>query len=172
MSHTQTVRIAGIIRQSIVDGPGLRFVLFTQGCPHNCEGCHNPETHDYDGGYDCDINKILAAIDQNPLLKGLTISGGEPFARPGELVPLVQQVRERGKNIWCYSGYTYEQLCEMAQQDQNVHTLLSMIDVLVDGQFILAEKDLTLSFMGSRNQRTIDVAASLEQNQVVIVNQL
>lgn len=152
----ETIRIAGIIRQSIVDGPGLRFVVFTQGCPHHCAGCHNPDTHDFAGGYDCPIERILAEFDKNPLLGGLTLSGGEPFCRAGELLPLVRAVKERGKNIFCYTGYTLEEL--RALPGPAVGELLGLIDTLVDGRFVLAERDLTLPFRGSRNQRVIDLA--------------
>lgn len=163
----RTVRIAGIVRQSIVDGPGLRLVVFTQGCPHACPGCHNPETHNFAGGYDCEIEKILVALDANPLLSGVTISGGEPFARAAELVPLAKAVRARGKNVWCYSGHMFEQLLNMMPQSPDVGELLALCDVLVDGPFIESEKDLTLHFRGSSNQRILDVAASLQRQQAV-----
>lgn len=162
-----TVRIAGVIRQSIVDGPGLRMVVFTQGCPHGCAGCHNPETHDFAGGYDCELEKLLAVLDKNPLLAGMTFSGGEPFERAEELVPLAEQVRERGKNIWCYSGYTFEELLERAGREPAVQRLLSLCDVLVDGRFEEEQKDLTLHFRGSRNQRILDMAKSLAQGEAV-----
>ena len=152
-----TLRIAGIVRQSIVDGEGLRMVLFTQGCPHSCPGCHNPETHAFDGGYDCESSVILAEFDKNPLLKGVTISGGEPFLQAEALVPLALAVKARGKDLWCYSGYTFEQLCAMAEKDSAVRELLSLLDVLVDGPYLHEQRDLTLRFRGSANQRIIYV---------------
>lgn len=161
------VRISGVIRQSIVDGPGLRLVLFTQGCPHHCPGCHNPDTHDPEGGYDCPADKILAEFDKNPLLKGITLSGGEPFARPGQLVPLVEEIRRRGKNVWCYTGYTFEALMERAREDEDTGRLCVLIDILVDGPFVEAEKDLTLRFRGSGNQRVLDMQRSLESGGAV-----
>ena len=164
-----TIRIAGVIRQSIVDGPGLRFVVFTQGCPHGCPGCHNPDTHDFAGGYDCAVSKILHEIDRNPLLKGLTLSGGEPFCRAGELLPLARAVRERGKDIWCYSGYRLEELFALSHKDTDVFELLHLLDVLVDGRFVEAEKDLTLRFRGSRNQRVLDVHRSLESDSPILL---
>lgn len=164
---TETIRIAGVIRQSIVDGPGLRLVVFSQGCPHGCPGCHNPETHDFGGGYDCNIGKILRLMDQNPLLTGITLSGGEPFARAGELIPLVREVRARGKNVWCYTGYTFEELLALGEEQPDVPALLRLCDVLVDGRFVEAEKDLTLWFRGSRNQRVIDVGRSLDAGEAV-----
>lgn len=164
----ETIRIAGVIRQSIVDGPGLRFVVFTQGCPHACPGCQNPETHDFAGGYDCEIQKILDAMDKNPLLMGLTLSGGEPFARTAELLPLAKAVRARGKDVWCYSGYSFEELLALARENPDAKALLAELDVLVDGRFLLAERDLTLRFRGSRNQRVLDVPRSMEAGEALL----
>lgn len=163
-----TVRIAGVIRQSIVDGPGMRFVVFTQGCPHKCPGCHNPHTHSFAGGYDCEINKILSEITKNPLLKGITLSGGEPFCRPAELLPLAKAVRGKGMDVYCYSGYTFEELLAMSELDAATEELLGLIDVLIDGRFILEERDLTLRFRGSRNQRILDLPASLREKAPVL----
>lgn len=165
MTGGETIRIAGVVRQSIVDGPGLRLVVFTQGCPHACPGCQNPETHDFAGGYDCAVPSILAELDKNPLLKGLTISGGEPFCRAGELLALAEAVRARGKDIWCYTGYTFEELQRSA--DTAARSLLALLDVLVDGRFELQQKDLTLRFRGSGNQRVLDVPRSLAAGAAV-----
>ena len=151
----EALRIAGIIRESIVDGPGLRLTIFAQGCPHHCKGCHNEATHDFDGGYDCDPSKILNEIDKNPLLTGITFSGGEPFYQPKQFYLLGLDIKTRGLDIVAYSGYTLEQLQKMAEMDQYISKLLGIIDYLVDGPFILEEKDLTLEFRGSRNQRFI-----------------
>jgi len=163
----ETIRISGVVRQSIVDGPGLRFVVFTQGCPHKCKDCHNPETHSFNGGYDCEVGKILAEIAKNPLLKGITISGGEPFSRPAELLPLVKAVREKGMDVFCYSGYTFEELLAMSEIDTAAAKLLTMIDVLVDGRFILEERDLEIKFRGSRNQRILNMKQSLKEKKPV-----
>lgn len=164
----ETVRIAGVIKQSIVDGPGMRFVVFTQGCPHKCEGCHNPQTHSFSGGYDCVIQKILDEISKNPLLKGLTLSGGEPFCRAEELLPLVKAVRAKKMDVFCYTGYTFEELLAMSELDAAVAELLGLIDILVDGRFVLAERDLELRFRGSRNQRILDLPASLREKAPVL----
>jgi anaerobic ribonucleoside-triphosphate reductase activating protein len=163
----QTIRIAGVIRQSIVDGPGMRFVVFTQGCPHHCPGCHNPETHSFSGGYDCETEQILAEIARNPLLKGLTLSGGEPFARPAELLPLVKAVRGRGMDVICYTGYTFEELLATSELDPAVEELMQNIDILKDGRYIHEERDLELKFRGSRNQRLLDMQASLAGKKAV-----
>ncbi|MDD2955858.1 MAG: anaerobic ribonucleoside-triphosphate reductase activating protein [Oscillospiraceae bacterium] len=156
---SQTIRLAGVVRESIVDGPGIRFVVFVQGCPHHCPGCHNPESHAFDGGYDCELEKILAAIDQNPLLSGVTLSGGEPFCQAKALLPLAKAVKERGLHLISYSGWTFEELLE--SKDPAVRPLLDLCDILVDGRYVEALRDLTLRFRGSSNQRLLDVPASL-----------
>ena len=163
-----TVRIAGVVRESIVDGPGIRFVIFTQGCPHRCEGCHNPETHDPSGGYDCESQKLLDEIDRNPLLRGVTVSGGEPFCQPEALLPLLEGIKARGLDLFVYTGYLYETLQEMALGRPAIGRMLELTDFLVDGPFLLRERDLTLRFRGSRNQRIIDLAASRLAGEVVL----
>ncbi len=149
------IRIAGVVRESIVDGDGIRFTLFTQGCYHNCKGCHNPETHDVNGGYLVSVEKVLAEIDKNPLLSGITFSGGDPILQADKLIPLAKGVVERGLNCYIYSGYTLEELLCMGD---DVLELLSLCDTLIDGKFVEAEKDLTLQYRGSRNQRVIALA--------------
>lgn len=163
-----TVRLAGVVRESIVDGPGIRFTVFTQGCPHKCKGCHNARTHDFAGGYDSDTTRILAEMKRDPLLAGVTLSGGEPFSQPEPLAELAEAVRARGLSVMAYSGYTYEQLRAMALENPAVGRLLDATDTLVDGRFELAQRDLSLLFRGSRNQRIIDVAASKRAGCVVI----
>lgn len=155
-----TLRIAGIVRESIVDGPGIRFAVFSQGCPHHCKGCHNETTHDFAGGYDCDLHRIITEIDRNPLLTGVTFTGGEPFCQPKAFYELGILVKERGLNIVAFSGYTLEELEEMAKTQNDIKKLLNIIDILIDGPFLLEEKDLTLEFRGSRNQRIIDMNCS------------
>jgi anaerobic ribonucleoside-triphosphate reductase activating protein len=154
----ETMRIAGIVRESIVDGPGLRFTIFAQGCPHKCRGCHNESTHDFSGGYDCELDKILEEIGKNPLLSGVTFSGGEPFCQAEKFYKLGAEIKSRGLNIIAYSGYTLEQLRDLAEKDEFIGKLLDLVDYLVDGPFILEERDLTLDFRGSRNQRFIRMA--------------
>ena len=152
------LKISGIIDESIVDGPGLRFTVFTQGCPHRCPGCHNPQTHDFDGGSWMDTDEIMARFDEDPLLAGMTFSGGEPFCQPEPLCELARQVKARGKNIVIYSGYTFDQLKEMAVKDEWVENLLNMCDLLVDGPYVEALRDLDLLFRGSSNQRILDLS--------------
>ena len=151
------IRIAGIEPESVVDGEGIRYVVFVQGCPHRCPGCHNPETHPFDGGREADIEELFAEIRENPLLKGVTFSGGEPFCQPKPLAELARRVHGIGRDVTTYTGYLYEDLLNMP--DPDVAALLAQTDTLIDGPFILAEKDLTLPFRGSRNQRIIKLTA-------------
>ena len=163
-----TIRLAGIVRESIVDGPGIRLTVFVQGCPHRCPGCHNPDTHDPQGGYTCAIQKIYDAVMQNPLLRGITLSGGEPFEQAQALIPLARAVAAQGKDIVIYSGYTFEELLEKGQWDPAVLELLSLACLLVDGRFILAQRDLTLRFRGSANQRLLDPQQSLKDGRAIL----
>ena len=151
------MRIAGTVQDSIVDGPGLRFVVFAQGCVHNCEGCHNPETHDISGGEEKSVEEIIADMRKNPLTDGITLSGGEPFLQARDCAALAIAAKSDGLNVWAYSGWTYEQLCGMAQGDADINALLRLIDVLVDGRFEEAKRSLGLRFRGSSNQRLIDM---------------
>ncbi len=162
-----TIRLAGVVRESIVDGPGLRFTVFCQGCPHGCEGCHNPATHDFEGGYDCEISKIIAAVDENPLLDGVTFSGGEPMCQPEAFTVLAEELKKRNLNIMIYTGYTYEELLKLAETRPAVGKLLELADYLVDGRFILAQRDLTLPFRGSTNQRILDMKQTLAAGKPV-----
>lgn len=151
------LRLSGIIDESIVDGPGIRYVIFTQGCPHHCPGCHNPQTHDFSGGFNADIPAILEAIREDPLLDGITLSGGEPFCQAEALIPLVKEVRKMGMTVFVYSGYTLEQLLELGKAKPEVIELLKLCDTLVDGPYVEALRDLDLEFRGSSNQRLIDL---------------
>jgi len=160
------IRISGIAPESIVDGPGIRYTVFTQGCPHRCEGCHNPETHDPSGGYDITAGEILQNIRKNPLLDGVTLSGGEPFMQPKQLLPLVRKVKEEGLSVIVYSGYTFEELMRNA----DAVALLQYADILIDGRFILADRSLELLFRGSKNQRIIDVPKSLSEGKAVLAD--
>lgn len=167
MMERKPIRIAGITAQSVVDGPGLRLTVFTQGCPHRCPGCHNPETHDFAGGSDTTVEALLKELDKNPLLSGITLSGGEPLCQAAALLPLAEEAVRRGKDIVVYSGYTFEELQTMMAQDFAAAALLRLTRLLVDGRFVLAERDLTLRFRGSRNQRVLDMQASLAANAPV-----
>ncbi len=160
------LRIAGTANDSIVDGPGIRFTVFTQGCPHNCEGCHNPQTHDFNGGTVIDTDEILEKIKGNPLLDGVTFSGGEPFCQAEALAYLGRQIKVLGLDVVTYTGYTFEKL--LSKRDKNHWgELLETTDFLIDGQFILAQKDWNIKFRGSSNQRYIDCKASLEAGTAI-----
>ena len=162
------LRLSGIIGQTIVDGPGLRLAVYTQGCPHACPGCHNPESHDFNGGFDKHISEIFEMFLKNPLLTGITFSGGEPFAQAQPLAVLAELVRQRGKTVFCFTGYTFEELLRISREDKGVRNLLPNIDVLVDGRYVQEEKDLSLRFRGSRNQRVLDLPKSLALAEAVV----
>lgn len=168
-SENVRLRIAGITDDSIVDGPGIRLTVFVQGCPHNCEGCHNPQTHDFSAGVDMTVDEIMGRINANPLLDGVTFSGGEPFCQAAALSELGRMVHKKGLNVITYSGYTYEYLKKNSDSENNYGKLLDISDYLVDGPFIADQKDMLIKFRGSRNQRIIDVKRSEENGSVVTV---
>lgn len=165
----EMLRIAGIVSDSIVDGPGIRLTLFTQGCKHGCPGCHNPQTHAFDGGRLISIDAIIEMVRSNPLLDGVTISGGEPFEQAGLCSELARRVHEEGLNVIVYSGYTFEEIIQ-GSDSQGWDKLLKETDILVDGRFILEKRNFLLKFRGSENQRCIDVKSSLLQGRPVIAN--
>ena len=160
------ISLSGVTGDSIVDGPGLRLTIFTQGCLHHCPGCHNPQTNDPEGGSWADTEDILAAAAENPLLDGITLSGGDPFLQPVPCLALAEGAHKIGLNVWTYTGYTWEALWEENAPEKIA--LLKETDVLVDGPFLLAERSLELRFCGSRNQRLIDVKKSLAEDKVVL----
>ncbi len=160
------LRIAGTVNDSIVDGPGIRFTIFTQGCPHRCEGCHNPQTHDFEGGNIVDTDELLKKTEANPLLDGVTFSGGEPFCQAEALAELGRKIRAAGLNVITYTGYEFEQLYENREKN-GWGELLAVTDILIDGKFELDKKDWNIKFRGSSNQRYLDCQASLESGKAV-----
>lgn len=160
------LRIAGTIQDSIVDGPGIRYVIFTQGCPHHCKGCHNPQTHDFSGGRVADLQKIREEIEKNPLLGGVTFSGGEPFSQAEALLPMAEWLKEKGIHLMIYTGYLLEDLEKL--KDPFVSRLLELADLLVDGPFILEKRKLTLCYRGSENQRIIDMNRTRTTGRIVL----
>ena len=155
-----SINLFGLVEESIVDGDGIRLVVFVQGCPHACKGCHNPDSHSLQGGTVYSLWDIAQKAIKNPLLSGVTFSGGEPFLRYAtELALLAQFVKSKGLNVWCYTGYTLEELKHLAITDASITHLLNEIDVLVEGRFIESQKSLLLKFRGSSNQRVIDLQA-------------
>lgn len=168
------IRIAGIVDDSIVDGPGLRYTIFFQGCSHHCKGCQNPQTWDFRGGKRIKIDTILKEIGDNPLISGVTLSGGDPFDSPEDALVLVTAIRNKFPNldIWAYTGYKYKDLLEKKygsfKESWQRKMLLEQIDILVDGRYIAARRDLSLQFRGSSNQRILDVKASLKAGRMVL----
>lgn len=144
------IKVLDIIHDSTVDGEGLRIVIFFAGCNHHCKGCHNPESWSFDNGKEMSVEEILTEIKSNPLCQGVTFSGGCPMCNASDIIPLAVALKYENYNIWCYCGETLEELQNIAQL-----ALLSYIDVLVDGRFIEEEKDLSLNFRGSKNQRIL-----------------
>ena len=162
----ELIRIAGTVNDSIVDGPGLRYTVFTQGCPHGCPGCHNPQSHDFEGGKLVEISRIVKELAKNPLLDGITLSGGEPFCQGLACAGIARAAHEMGLNVWAYTGYVWETLVRENKPDWNA--LIEQVDVLVDGPFLLQEKSLELKFRGSRNQRLINVPQTRSTGRVAL----
>lgn len=154
------LRLSGLIEESISNGPGLRMVIFAQGCKHHCKGCHNPQSHDFSGGYKATIGDLLDMIDENPLLDGITFSGGDPVEQAHGFGLLAQQIQLKGLHVTTYTGYTFEALMSKKQTDADLFRLLQHTDLLVDGPFQLAHQNGLLKFRGSSNQRLIDMSQS------------
>lgn len=163
----EIIRIAGIEEESIVDGPGIRFVLFTQGCKHGCIGCHNPESHSFEDGYIVKIEDIIKRIKENPLLDGITLSGGDPFEQALQCSILASKVKELGLSVITYTGYTFEKIVDDFDKRKGFRELLLETDILIDGKFDIKQKSLLLKYKGSKNQRIINVPKSLENNSIV-----
>ena len=154
--NDMNIRLAGIVPKSIADGPGFRYVIFSQGCPHHCPGCHNLHTHNYDGGYVMNIDDLYADICKNKeIISGVTFSGGEPFEQPDAFTELSKKLKNDKLNILAYTGYMYEYLKDEGTDRQK--EMLSYCDILIDGEFDITQKTLLIPFRGSRNQRIIDV---------------
>ena len=166
----KTVRLAGIAYESLVNGPGMRRVFFAQGCKHKCEGCFNPETHSFDDGEIMDMDNLIKDVLDNPMLKGVTFSGGDPIEQAHSFAYMAKAFKNSNLSIWCYTGYTFEELLEAMKVDTSLRVFLNNIDVWVDGRFEINNKEEGLRFRGSTNQRIINVKESLNQNKVVIMN--
>ena len=160
------LNLSGLISDSIVDGPGIRTTIFSQGCPHHCPGCHNPETWEFGCGTDMEEERLVEIVRSNPLCRGVTFSGGEPFAQAAGFARLAKLLKEKGYEVASYTGYTFEQLLNGTPGQRQ---LLSSIDVLIDGPFLQEEKSLELNFRGSKNQRILDVPASLQAGKAVLM---
>ena len=158
--------LSGIVEDSIVDGPGIRTTIFSQGCPHHCPGCHNPETWAFGCGTPMAEERLVESVRSNPLCRGVTFSGGEPFAQAEGFAKLAKLLKAEDYEVASYSGYTFEQLLRGTPAQRE---LLEVIDVLIDGPFLLAEKSLELCFRGSRNQRIINVPQSLAADEAICI---
>jgi anaerobic ribonucleoside-triphosphate reductase activating protein len=159
------LNLSGIAGDSIVDGPGIRTTFFSQGCPHHCPGCHNPETWSFQGGTPMEETELLEIVETNPLCRGVTFSGGEPFSQAQGFAKLGRLLKEKGYEVASYSGYTFEELLEGTEAQKD---LLSVLDVLIDGPFLLSQRSLELNFRGSRNQRVLNVPQSLREGKAVL----
>lgn len=156
------VRLASAIQKnSIVDGEGIRAVIWAQGCEHNCQGCHNPETHDMHGGFVVDLDDIKKELIELRFCDGVTLSGGDPMFQAEAFCEIAKYAKSLGLNVWCYTGFEYEKLMQMAKNNIHISEFFKYIDVLVDGKFKIEEKSLNLYFRGSKNQRIIDVKRSM-----------
>lgn len=168
MARIRTIRIAGIVAESVVDGPGIRYAIYTQGCPHHCLECHNPETWGFEGGKRSSIQELLEKPLQEPWIRGVTLSGGEPFCQPEACHAIAKAFHQFGKSVWVYTGYTWEQLQRMATQNHAIALLLEETDVLVDGPFCINLRQVNLRFRGSSNQRILDQKKSAEAARPVL----
>jgi anaerobic ribonucleoside-triphosphate reductase activating protein len=166
LSEKLAIKLYGVVDDSIVDGPGIRLAIFTQGCKRACPGCHNPGAQPFEGGTSTTVDELWEKVAGNPLLAGITLTGGEPFEQAVALIELARRAREKGLTVWAYSGYRYDELLAGVPTDA-ASQLLAQIDVLADGPFVEQLKDFELPWRGSSNQRLIDVAASREAGQVV-----
>lgn len=165
------IRLASELQiDSIVDGPGIRTVIWTQGCSHNCLGCHNPSTHDFKGGFLKDIDELKEELDMLSFQDGVTFSGGDPFFQPEACAVLAKHIRSLGMDVWCYTGFTFEQLLENSKKNKKIMDFLSEIDIMVDGKFELDKRNLDLRFRGSSNQRIIDIQKSLKQGETIVLD--
>ena len=162
------IRLYGLVAESIVDGPGYRTAIFVQGCPYHCPGCHNPESQPFEGGKVWTLDEVEKQFSGNPLLSGITLSGGEPAEQAEPCAELARRAHAKGLTVWTYTGSTLEKLWERAEKNEALKALLDETDVLVDGPFVLAERSLELDYCGSRNQRVIDMNLTRQKGSVVL----
>ena len=164
------VRLAGEIQpDSIVDGDGIRTVIWFQGCKHNCFGCHNPQSHDMNGGFEVELEDIFKEIDNLKYQNGITLSGGDPFFQAEAAAEIAKYAHKKGYNVWSYSGFTYEQLLKLSKTNKGIDDLLNNIDVLIDGRFELEKKSFECKYRGSSNQRVIDLNETRKQKELVLL---
>lgn len=163
MSFINKISVLKILEDTTVDGPGFRTSIYAAGCSHACNGCHNPESWEIHNGVWKSIDEILVHIKEN-FLAQVTFSGGDPLCQPEAFTELAKRIKsETGKNIWCYTGFTFEKILRTPK----LAAILPYLDVLVDGRFLEKKKDANLLFRGSSNQRIINVPQSLEEGKIV-----
>ena len=166
------IKLASELQQdSIVDGTGIRSVIWTQGCEHRCPGCHNPGTHDMNGGFEKNVTELKKEISKLEMQEGITFSGGDPFYQSKECAELAAHIQSLGMNVWCYTGFTFEKLLKLSNIQPAIMEFLKNIDILVDGPFIIAKRTYNAKFRGSSNQRIIDAKKSLEEGKAVLTLQ-
>lgn len=167
-----TIRLASDIQQdSIVDGTGIRSVVWTQGCSHNCPGCHNPGTHDFNGGFEVDVEEVNEILSELEFQDGITFSGGDPFFQSAACAKIAEHAQSLGLNVWCYTGFLFEDLLKATNKKKEIMDFLNNIDILVDGPFIISKRSYSAKFRGSSNQRIIDVKKSLQMGTTVLAYQ-
>ncbi|MBD5233671.1 MAG: anaerobic ribonucleoside-triphosphate reductase activating protein [Bacteroidales bacterium] len=164
---SKPLRVMKIVEGTSVDGPGLRTSIYLAGCAHQCPGCHNRATWPFDAGSDMTVDEIMETVLYDRF--NVTLTGGDPLYQAEALIPLAHAIKEHELGIWCYTGYTFEQLSKM--KDPHIRALLEYIDVLVDGPFIESERDTNLHFRGSANQRLIDIPSTLSSGQITLYQQ-
>lgn len=165
--NDDAVNVAGIVRESIVDGPGFRFVIFCQGCPHGCKACHNPDTHAFKDNKLMKVDELFESIMKPRMGKGVTFSGGEPFCQAASFAKLGEKLKAAGIGILIFTGYEYEELIKLSEKNENIMRLIKTADYIVDGRYKEELRDLSLKFRGSSNQRIIDVKKTLEACKIV-----
>lgn len=163
----ESLRVAGIMKESIVDGPGIRYAIFCQGCPHDCEGCHNPSTHSFEEGKKIEISRILKSIDENTLIQGVTFSGGEPLCQVRPFLNLAKEVKKRNLHLLIYTGYTIEELEKRMKKEPELEELLRTADHLIEGRFVQNLRNLSLLYRGSSNQRIIDLKEYFSTGEII-----
>lgn len=167
LGNDDVINVAGIVRESIVDGPGFRFVIFCQGCPHGCKACHNPDTHAFKDNKLMKVDELFENIMKPRMGKGVTFSGGEPFCQAASFAKLGEKLKAAGIDILIFTGYDYEELIKLSEKNVSIMKLIKTADYIIDGRYEEELRDLSLKFRGSRNQRIIDVKKTLETHKVV-----
>ena len=166
----KNIRLSGIAYESLVNGPGMRRVFFSQGCNHHCKGCFNPDTHDFNGGENRDMDELIKDVIENPILRGVTFSGGDPWEQAEKFAYMANSFKEHNLSVWSYTGYTFEYILDHKNEREGWSDLLNNIDVLVDGRFEEDKMEDGLKFRGSNNQRIIDIKESLKQGKVITLD--